>query len=395
MVVGTGTGGADRMHEANHLGVVLDSMDEPLQGRRSRRHHDKHALRQRRRRSGKRGVVLLVALLVVGGGLFGAYTILRPWVTQLTASNDYTGQGTGSVEVVVNPGDTGRAIGRSLEKAGVVKSSDAFVAAVAKEPKAAGIQPGTYSLRSHMSAASALTLMLDPASRTSEKVLVREGLRAGEVAAALAKASGEPLSAYTKALKDAAALGLPAAAKGNPEGWLFPDTYEFDTHSTPAEQLASMVTQTRKVLDGLGVSDSQAQRVLTKASIVQAEGSRAQDFGKIARVIDNRLDAGMKLQLDSTVSYAVGKRSVTTTKDERATRSPYNTYYVTGLPSGPIGNPGKAAIEAALKPTPGDWLFFVAVDPTTGETKFAVTKAEHDRNVAEFRQWCRDNAGQC
>jgi UPF0755 protein len=351
--------------------------------------------RQRRRRTGKRGVVLLIALLVVGGGLFGAYTVLKPWVAELTASNDYTGQGTGTAEVVVNPGDTGRAIGRSLEKAGVVKSADAFVDAASSEPKAASIQPGTYTLRSHMSAAAALDLMLDPSSRTSERVLVREGLTAKQIASVLSKESEQPLSEYTKALKDADALGLPAAAKGNPEGWLFPDTYEFDTNATPAEQLAAMVKQMRSVLDDLGVSDDQAETVLTKARFVQGEGCRPEDFGKIARVIDNRLDKGIKLQMDSTVHYVVGKDKVTTTKEQRQTDSPYNTYAVKGLPPGPIGSPGKAAIEAALNPTPGDWLYFVAVDPTTGETKFASTKAEHDRNVAEFRQWCQDNPDQC
>ncbi|HET8615973.1 MAG TPA: endolytic transglycosylase MltG [Actinomycetales bacterium] len=383
------------MHEANHLGVVLDSLDEAPQGRRSRRQQDQERRRQRRRRSGKRSIVLLVALLVVGGGLLGAYTALKPWVTQLTASNDYTGQGTGSAEVVVNPGDSGRAIGRSLEKAGVVKSADAFVEAAAQEPKAASIQPGTYTLRSHMSAAAALQLMLDPSSRTSERVLVREGLTAAQIAGVLSKASGQPLSEYTAALKNPEALGLPAAAKGKPEGWLFPDTYQFDTKSTAAEQLAAMVKQMRSVLADLGVSEDQAQVVLTKASIVQAEGSRPQDFGKIARVIDNRLKQGIRLQMDSTVHYVVGKEKVTTTKEQRQTKSPYNTYLVVGLPPGPIGSPGKAAIQAVLDPSPGDWLYFVAVNPATGETKFAVTKAEHDRNVAEFQQWCRDNAGQC
>jgi UPF0755 protein len=383
------------MHEANHLGIVLDSMDDAPPARRSRRHQDKELRRRRRRRSGKRALVILLALLVVGGGLLGAATVLRPWVSQLTASNDYSGQGSGSVEVVVNPGDSGRTIGRTLEKADVVKSADAFVEAAANEPKASSIQPGTYTLRSQMSAAAALALLLDPSSRTAERVLVREGLTAAETAAVLAKASNRPLAEYTKALKDADALGLPAAAKGKAEGWLFPDTYEFDTNATPAEQLAAMVTQMTKVLDELGVDDAKAQRVLTEASIVQAEGSRPEDFGKIARVIDNRLAAGVMLQMDSTVHYVVGKDKITTTKQQRETKSPYNTYAVKGLPPGPIGSPGKAAIEAALNPTAGAWMYFVAVDPTTGETKFAVTGAEHERNVAQFRQWCRDNADQC
>ena len=157
-------------------------------------------------------------------------------------------------------------------------------------------------------------------------------------------------------------------------------------------QLAAMVTQMRKVLDGLGVSGQQGQRVLTEASIVQAEGSRPQDFGKIARVIDNRLARGMKLQLDSTVSYAVGKRTVTTSKDERATDSPYNTYAVTGLPAGPIGNPGETTLKAALNPASGSWLYWVVVNLKTGETVFSDTLAEHNAAVQKFRDYCRTSS---
>jgi UPF0755 protein len=111
---------------------------------------------------------------------------------------------------------------------------------------------------------------------------------------------------------------------------------------------------------------------------------------KIARVIYNRLDKGMRLQLDTTVIYANGgTKAVTTTAEQRAKVSPYNTYLVDGLPAGPIDSPGEAAIEAALAPAAGNWLYFVAVNPDTGETKYAVTGEEHARNVEEFRAWLR------
>ena len=117
------------------------------------------------------------------------------------------------------------------------------------------------------------------------------------------------------------------------------------------------------------------------------------------KVIDNRLANqlrnGGRLQLDSTVGYAVGRRTLTTTATERNVNSPYNTYRYGGLPPGPIDSPGKAAIQAALSPADGPWLYFVTVDPSTGETKFATTSAEHQRNVAEFQAWCRNNPGQC
>ena len=113
--------------------------------------------------------------------------------------------------------------------------------------------------------------------------------------------------------------------------------------------------------------------MLTEASIVQAEAGSVEDMGKVARVLDNRLADGMPLQLDTTVNYANGKSGITTTPQDRQNPSPYNTYVHPGLPPGPISNPGEEALRAVLTPTPGDWLFFVVVDPDTGETRFAAT----------------------
>ncbi|HEY9293616.1 MAG TPA: endolytic transglycosylase MltG, partial [Microlunatus sp.] len=131
-------------------------------------------------------------------------------------------------------------------------------------------------------------------------------------------------------------------------------------------------------------------------SLIEAEVNRPADRPKAARVIYNRLAAGMPLQLDSTVHYAIGRRGkVTTTAQERANKSPYNTYVHKGLPPGPIGAPGKAALEAAANPAAGDWLYWVAVNPDSGETVFTKTKAEHDAAVARFQQWCRTHSGKC
>lgn len=351
--------------------------------------------RQRRRRRARRSLILLVALAVVAGGGYGAFVALRPMVESLRAPNDYTGQGSGTVEVSIEPGASGRSIGRVLAEADVVKTAGAFVDAASANPKAGSIQPGNYAMRKQMSGSAAVTLLLDPNARTAERVTVREGLRVSEIITLLAKETGQPAADYTAALKDAAALGVPALARGNAEGWLFPASYEFATTSSAEQQLSAMVAQTKKVLAAADVKDRDAQRILTIASIAEVEAAAPADYAKVARTLDNRLRIKMKLQLDSTVSYAVGRRSITTTAAERATRSPYNTYFVTGLPRGPISNPGKAAIEGARNPTPGPWLFFVTVDPSTGETKFATTEAEHASNVKEFQAWCRDNAGQC
>ena len=369
--------------------------------------HDLSASRADRRRSrpprrtGRRLGCLVVALAVVAAAAFAAYGVLRPVVDGFLESNDYAGPGTGHVQVVVNDGDTGRTIGTTLQKADVVKTSKAFLEAASGDSRSASIQPGTYTLKKQMSAKQALAVLVDPKNRTVPRVTIREGLWKGEIFAALAKGTGVPLAQYTEAAKDPAALGLPAAAKGNLEGYLFPSTYEFPAKSTAAEQLRTMVAKTVSQLQQAGVDDSAVERTLTVASIVEGEVSGEADRGKVARVVENRLrtsgapNFGL-LQMDSTVHYAVQKRGKAGTTDaDRNSPSPYNTYKHQGLPPGPINSPGAASIEAAAHPTPGNWLFFVTVNPDTGETKFAATQAEHDANVREFQAWCRDHSDRC
>ncbi len=355
------------------------------------------APRRRRRpaRAARRLLVLLVTVGLLGGAALLAMTVLRPMLAGFGESNDYPGPGTGSVTFTVNDGDSGRTMAANLEKAAVVKSAKAFVDAFSDEPRSAGIQPGDYALRTQMKATDALAVLIDPKNRQAAKVTVREGLWASETYALLSKATGKPVSDYEAAAKDAAALGLPSSAKGNIEGYLFPATYEFSSKNSAAEQLRTMVGKAVAELTKQGVTGEKAERVMIVASIVEAEGRIDTDRPKVARVIENRLAKPMRLQLDSTVAYATKTRTITTTDAQRAAVGPWNTYQVDGLPAGPIANPGASSIAAALHPEAGPWLYFVAVNPSTGETKFAVTQAEHDRNVAQFQAWCAANKGKC
>lgn len=333
--------------------------------------------------------------LVVGAGA-AATSVLWPLVTSLTASNDYIGSGSGNVSVAVHGGDSSRAIGTALEKAGVVKSARAFSDAAAENPRSASIQPGVYAVHSEMSARSALALLLNPANRTVPRVTIREGLWTSEIVHALAGATGRPLAEYSAALKRPAVLGLPAVAKGNVEGYLFPSTYEFDAKATAAEQLHMMVAKSLEELGSLGVTPGMVQRVLTVASIVEAEVSAGADRPKVSRVIENRLAKAMPLQMDSTVHFISRRRGKAgTSTRERLSPSRYNTYRVAGLPPGPIDSPGLSAIKAALRATPGPWLYLVTVNPTTGETRFAVDAAGHAGNVRLFQAWCSSHKGQC
>ena len=381
----------DPDHDQNPGHDPADGVEVALPQRRSDRRRAQHRRVQRRRRV----LVLLLALGLVAGAAVVATGVLAPMLSSLTASNEYTGNGSGAVSITVHSGDTGRTIGATLEKAGVVKTAKAFADAAAANPKGGSIQPGVYALRSGMSAVSALAMLLDPANRTIPRVTIREGLWTSEIIKALAADTGRPLTDYQAALKDPTSLGLPAAANGDVEGYLFPATYEFGKNITALEQLHTMVAKSLEELGNLGVTPDQMQRVVTIASILQAEAKASADFPKVARVIDNRLAKPIPLQLDSTVSFISRRRGVTTTDAERASKSPYNTYLVEGLPPGPIDSPGLAAMQAALSPTPGPWLYFVAVNPDTGETRFAVDAAGHAANVKIFQKWCSDHPGKC
>jgi UPF0755 protein len=155
--------------------------------------------------------------------------------------------------------------------------------------------------------------------------------------------------------------------------------------------VAAMVARYEQAVKKVGVPPAQSRQVLTKASVIQAEGHTPEDMAKISTVIDNRLAKGMKLQMDSTVNYGTGKTGITTTSADRAKDTPFNTYMHTGLPAGPINSPGENALEAAIHPESGPWLYFVTVNPDTGETKFATTEDEHMANVREFQQWLKQN----
>jgi UPF0755 protein len=351
--------------------------------------YDPRAGRSRRRR---RPLAILVSLLLLGGLVVGIVVGGQKLLTLIDpSSRDYTGQGTGTLEIRVRDGDTLSDIARTLVDAGVVASTGPFITAAEANADSVGIQPGVYALRQKMSGQAALDLMLDPAARRLSRITLPEGLTVQRTLARLAQATGIPEAEFQAASADPAALGLPPYANGVLEGFLFPATYDVEPDDAPADILRAMVTRSVQVLDELQIPVEQRLTVVTKASLVQAEAGSVEDMGKVARVLENRLADGMALQLDTTVNYANNKGGITTTAADRANPSPYNTYVHPGLPPGAISNPGEEALRAVLAPTPGEWRFFVVVDPDTGETRFGVTADEHQQNVLLFQQWLREN----
>ncbi|WP_193776649.1 endolytic transglycosylase MltG [Streptomyces sp. E2N166] len=220
-------------------------------------------------------------------------------------------------------------------------------------------------------------------------LVIPEGWRATQVYEAVDKTLALPPGTTKKSLAKAN-LKLPNDAEGNPEGYLFPATYPLGENPTPEKLLTAMVDTANKKFTGAPVAAGAQRNALnvyqavTIASIVQAEADAKEDMGKLARVVFNRLERGMPLQMDSTINYALGRSTLETTTKDTKIDSPYNSYQRMGLPPTPIDNPGDEAMSAAINPTPGDWLYFVTVKP--GDTRFTADYAEHQRNVAEFNR---------
>ena len=345
-------------------------------------------------------VLLALAVLVVGG--FLVYDQGKQLVSGFGETPDYTGAGGAPITVTVPTGATLDQIGGVLKQADVIQSTQAWDNAVASEERATSIQPGRYLMRTQMPAIDALRLLINPGqSRVRAQFTIPEGLRLSRQVDALVKGTKIKRSAYEKALKNPKSIGLPAYAKGKPEGFLFPDTYELTADATATSTLKQMVDQYKAVTGNIGLTaaakklDRSPYEVLVVASIIEREVNQDQYRAKVARVLYNRLDDGEKLRLDSTVIYAGNLSTNTTTPKDRENPSKYNTYAHEGLPPGPIAAPGKAALEAAANPEPGSWKYFTTVDFDTGETKFAETEAEFEQIRLEFVQWCNDHPGRC
>lgn len=344
------------------------------------------ANKYRRRRS--LVVVALLLAVVLSVGYLNRATLRNAW--DVISGSDFSGNGHGSVTLVIHEGDDGAVIAQELVELGIVKSyRAAYKLLVAKNQI---FYPGAYQLKLEMSSSSALEAIANPANRISNRVTIKEGWRIGKVFAELSAKTGISPDEFSAAGKDLSSIGIPVN-EVSAEGWLFPATYDFDPGISATKILKIMVDRMHQELDRFGVSTDKAHRVLTLAALIQAEARQEQDFYKVSRVFLNRIAAGMKLQSDATVSYGVGGKTVSTSARDRANNNGYNTYIHEGLPVGPISAPGATAIDAALHPAVGNWLYFCAVNLKTGETVFSNTYAEHAKAVEQWRKWMLENPG--
>lgn len=351
-----------------------------------------------------RGLAAVVIALgvLIGGGYF-AYTKASEFYTQVTTpDDDFVGDGGEDVEVVIPAGAGATQIGDILYEAGVVKSVRKFRTVAQRSGEADKLQAGRFKLKKELPAEKAFAMLLDPNSIQRIWITFPEGMTIKEQEARIAKELEVPADQIEASAGNAASLELPEWAGGKKEGFLFPARYVVAEPVTIDGIQRNQVSQFKTVASRVDLVSRAEQlgrspmEILTIASIIEGEVHDPDYQPLVAAVIYNRLEAGMKLEMDSSVHYIFGRDGgVTTTAEQRASDNPYNTYFHTGLPPGPINNPGETAIKAALSPADSKALFFVTVDLDSGETRFAETLEEHEANVKVFQQWCSDNPGRC
>jgi UPF0755 protein len=320
-------------------------------------------------------LVVLVAVIV-------AIALVAPQViSRLSGAPDFPGPGSGSVQVQIESGETLAQIGNSLKDLGVVASVDSFIAAANDNPDSGSIAPGLYNLLLEMKSSDAILALLNPENRVITRVVIPEGKRVTWTINTLATETGIPLADFEAAVANANQLGLPDYAGGNAEGFLFPATYEFGPGTTGEQMIGDMISRFNaeaKAIDleaRAAAMGRSAYEIVIVASLLEGEG-QPRDFAKVARVVYNRLAEPMRLQFDSAVNYGLGIADVLLTTELLNTPTDYNVYLNDGLTPTPINNPGGLALEAALNPENGDWLYFITTDLLTTETKFTQSYEE-------------------
>jgi UPF0755 protein len=376
-----------------------------------------------RRRHRRWLVFAVVVLLVIVAGLIAGFVLWRSTAEEIP---DFAGPGDTEVVVRIQSGDGIGDIATTLLDAGVVASTEAFEKQAALDGDVQALRPGYYRVKQNASAQAAADALVAKENRVGQVRLI-PGRQLADVTAVSTDPNVAPVTVpgYISEITAAACVPLngqqdcftadelwevaktadPAAlgvvewaadsvrAAPDPskrlEGMILPGDFDMPPGSTPEQALKAVVSASAALWNRTDIIADSAARGITPyqgaiiASLIEREAI-VSDMPKVSRVIYNRLAIPMKLEFDSTVNYALDRASIATTADDRANPSPYNTYAVMGLPPTPISSPGPDAVDAALNPAEGSWLFFVKQN-ADGQSCFSVTIEQHEACVAQAR----------
>ena len=335
---------------------------------------------QRRRQRSLATVVAVVALLT-------PLAIGSAWVL---SNVEQSAANAPDIGIEVAPGWTVVQTGDALQHSGVIDSSVEFQL-IAASANFTNYTAGRYVFRPEIKAREALdTLRGGPLRIVPDlDLLLPPGLTLSAIAQRVGELPGRSAERFLAAANSGAIRSkYEPPDVGSLEGLTWPDTYKIGANENEAQILQKIVNEFDKRMTALHIdaaffSGWSPYQAVVAASLIQTEAGNKEDAAKISAVIHNRLAQGMLLQIDATLCYAKGGCPPVPVDADRRIDSPYNTYRVAGLPPTPIATAGGDAIEAALKPSGDDYLFYVS--DKHGVTYFATTQAEHERNVQKAR----------
>ncbi len=296
-----------------------------------------------------------------------------------------------TVTFKINQGDYVSTIGNHLVEQGLLRNKGIFKYMVMFKGVTSDIQYGTYQLSPSMNVSEILDIFYTIGAIEDKSEFL-----------ALCN-DQEKFVSVSHQVAQAIEAGTTSGRKYLLEGYLAPDTYRVFTTASAESLIKTLLSQTELVMDDLyasieaneAVAEGSFVSTLTQdqtiilASMIEKEAGTADDYGRVSAVFHNRLALGMRLESDPTVKYVTGSTDFILPSDELNLDSAYNTYVISGLPIGPICNPSKAAIEAALHPNQEyineGYLYFCSKDPDSGELQFSRTLEEHEAAVAQYR----------
>lgn len=379
-----------------------------------------------------RPVLVLICSLVVVVGLVatGWMKINESFLMAVEPGNAET------IDFVIENGELVSTVANNLSKQGLVRNPSIFKYIVQFQGLTANLQAGNYPLSKDMDVMQVVEKLTEGSASNERTITIIPGWTIDEAADYLKRTGAikdtaeflslsnnlEKFEEQSYALEDAAKMGTLQGRKYQLEGYLAPDTYRVYTNATAEDIIKRLVQQTDTVrdevfnappptevvrdetgeivydnLDEEGNPIEQAvftttlnnDQTFILASIIEKEAGIKSDFAKVAAVFHNRIERGMRLESDATAAYPLGIDRMILTSDELSSVNGYNTYTKDGLPVGPICNPSKAALQAALYPNTDyiydGYLYFCAGDPEKNELVFAKTREEHLANVAKYR----------
>ena len=338
---------------------------------------------------------LLFAVALVGGALFALIA---------TAEDEEDAEQGEAVTVEIPEGAGANDVADILAEEGVIERAWSFRLMSRVDGRAGQIRTGEHDLEAGMTTGEILDVLTEgPPLPDSFTVTLPEGLTVEQALERIADAEDSPFDVEEL---ESALVGVPVPEwvpvddlpDGSQvyEGLLFPATYEHFVDVDAQQVLAEMIATTEEALEAVEPPGELTRyELLTIASMIEREVRVDEERAVVSSVVANRLEAGMRLQIDATVQYAQGEHAGRLLFDDLQIDSAWNTYETDGLPPTPIAAPGQAAIDAAANPADTDYRFYVVCDTETGEHAFAESEAGHQENVARYREIQDDGGRVC